>query len=198
MPNIFEKTKDLIEKLNVDGGGLKSDAERQYLKELYSNSLSFDEIARAIVAKRLELKPDTRVVWLSPGSVGFVLVRQGLISKDDLIDYYAKHYENKQKERTKFKAIRKEVLERDNHQCQVCGSSEQLEVDHFVGLANNGLNEPSNCITLCRKHHSMKTNGVKGHDKIFFKAYGDAVKKLGISGSFEFCEYCKVHHFRVK
>ena len=198
MPSAFEKTKEAIERLKIDGGGLRSDAERQYLKELYSEGRSFEEIAKAIVTRRQDLKPDTQQVWLSPGGIGYVLVRQGLISKDDLIQYYAEHYENIRKERTKFQTVRKKVLERDNYKCQVCGSSGQMEVDHIVSLANKGINEPSNCITLCKKHHSMKTKGVRGHNKFFFEAYEKAAKKIGVSGKFEFCKYCKTHHFSVK
>ena len=197
MSSGWKEIKDSIERLRIDGGGLKSDAERQYLKELYSRGVSFNEMISAIVARRKELKPDTKQVWLTPGGIGFVLVRQGLISKDELIEYYAKRYKNKQTERDKFKTVREKVLKRDSNRCQVCGLSGELEVDHIVSLASGGLNEPSNCITLCKKHHAMKTHGVKNHDKFFFKAYENAVGKMGISGRFEFCKYCKVHHFRV-
>lgn len=77
MSSTFEKTKEAIERLKIDGGGLTSDAERQYLKELHSEGLSFEEIAKAIVARRQELKPETQPVWVSAGSIGYDLVRQG-------------------------------------------------------------------------------------------------------------------------
>jgi 5-methylcytosine-specific restriction enzyme A len=42
------------------------------------------------------------------------------------------------------------VLERDQHRCTSCGSTELLEVDHVVAVRDGGKNEIDNLTTLCR------------------------------------------------
>lgn len=59
-----------------------------------------------------------------------------------------------------FNGNRKLVLERDNHQCQICHSDKYLIVHHkddksFGNIEPN--HEPSNLITLCRHCHAAIT-----------------------------------------
>jgi 5-methylcytosine-specific restriction enzyme A len=55
--------------------------------------------------------------------------------------------------------VREYVFQRDNHQCQSCGQTKKLSIDHIIPLANGGSNDISNLQTLCgscnssKKHH---------------------------------------------
>jgi 5-methylcytosine-specific restriction endonuclease McrA len=48
------------------------------------------------------------------------------------------------------------VFERDGHRCQICGSTENLVLDHIVPIAKGGGDEPSNLQALCWSCNSRK------------------------------------------
>ena len=54
------------------------------------------------------------------------------------------------------KEIYDKVYERDKGKCRLCGSN-QIELHHIVYRSenNNLINEPTNCIMLCTKHHRL-------------------------------------------
>ena len=54
------------------------------------------------------------------------------------------------------KAIREAVFKRDNYCCVKCGSTENLEVDHKVSLANGGTNHIDNLQTHCQDCNRRK------------------------------------------
>ena len=70
-----------------------------------------------------------------------------------------------------WKLKRIQVKERDNHSCQVCGSTKDLHVHHMSGY-DLIPNEPISClITLCNICHKDQ------HDKIGYpKTYSDYMK----------------------
>lgn len=43
-------------------------------------------------------------------------------------------------------------------QCEVCGTTEDITIDHIIAITNGGTNDPSNLRYLCRKHNSSKHN----------------------------------------
>ena len=59
-----------------------------------------------------------------------------------------------------WEAQREKALQRDGHQCAICGSEATLDVHHIqpfraFGVENHKeANQLNNLITLCRKHHS--------------------------------------------
>lgn len=58
-----------------------------------------------------------------------------------------------------WKAARREVLLRDNYQCQTCGAvvtGRQAHVDHIVPKSNGGSDEVGNLRTLCVSCHSKR------------------------------------------
>ena len=60
--------------------------------------------------------------------------------------------------RKSFSASRRIKIHKENGGCcQVCGSTLQLEVEHWRGLQNGGGNERSNLKSLCHTCHSQKT-----------------------------------------
>lgn len=60
-----------------------------------------------------------------------------------------------------WKRVRRAVLERDGHQCQLCGEPAN-EVDH---IRNNDDHSPANLWALCERHHKDKTarEAAQGH-----------------------------------
>ena len=54
----------------------------------------------------------------------------------------------------KWKALRENTLDRDNHKCRICGKTIGLDVHHING--QNRFNEsPADLMTLCRKCHDI-------------------------------------------
>jgi hypothetical protein len=53
--------------------------------------------------------------------------------------------------------VRREVLARDKHRCQVpgCGRTRFLEVHHRVPRSSGGINQPENLVTLCGSCHRL-------------------------------------------
>ena len=56
------------------------------------------------------------------------------------------------------KKIRKIILARNNHMCCLCGSLENLTLDHIVPVSKGGMNNVSNLQTLCKSCNSKKSN----------------------------------------
>ena len=73
--------------------------------------------------------------------------------------------------------VRKEVLERDNFQCAVCGSIHNLQIAHYISRGRSGLGIPQNLAVMCAQCHFEYDNG-KYHKEI-----GEA-----------FREYLKAHY----
>ncbi len=61
--------------------------------------------------------------------------------------------------------VRKEVLERDNFQCIVCGSRRNLQIAHFISRGRLGLGISQNLAVLCVHCHFQYDNG-KLHNEI--------------------------------
>ena len=51
------------------------------------------------------------------------------------------------------KSARKMVIARDGGRCQLCGSTEWLQVDHIVRYIDGGTDDPENLRTLCEPCH---------------------------------------------
>ena len=59
---------------------------------------------------------------------------------------------------SRWRVVRKVVLERDGYRCRSCRYAGKLEVDHVVALADGGDPwAPDNLQTLCRPCHIKKT-----------------------------------------
>lgn len=52
--------------------------------------------------------------------------------------------------------LRKQVLDRDNHVCQICKTAQATTVDHIIAKANGGTDELANLIAACRPCNSKK------------------------------------------
>ncbi|HLO51924.1 MAG TPA: HNH endonuclease [Kamptonema sp.] len=51
---------------------------------------------------------------------------------------------------------RREVLRRDGHSCQYCGSTKRLTLDHVMPRAQGGAHTWDNIVTACEKCNSLK------------------------------------------
>lgn len=51
---------------------------------------------------------------------------------------------------------RREVLRRDNHVCQYCGSSKRLTLDHVIPRSKGGPHTWNNVVTACERCNSRK------------------------------------------
>jgi len=50
---------------------------------------------------------------------------------------------------------RRKIYERDNYECQICGSNDNLQAHHLNAFAKykDQRTDPSNGVLLCRSHH---------------------------------------------
>jgi len=53
---------------------------------------------------------------------------------------------------------RREVLRRDNHQCQYCGSKHNLTLDHVLPRSRGGTHTWDNVVTACEKCNQYKAD----------------------------------------
>jgi 5-methylcytosine-specific restriction endonuclease McrA len=53
-----------------------------------------------------------------------------------------------------YRELHRQVLNRDNWQCQVCGSRNNLQVHHKEFRSHSGDDSEGNLITLCPKCHA--------------------------------------------
>ena len=53
---------------------------------------------------------------------------------------------------------RREVLKRDSHTCQYCGSSKRLTLDHVIPRSKGGQHSWDNVVTACEKCNSTKSD----------------------------------------
>ncbi len=52
-----------------------------------------------------------------------------------------------------YTALHRQVVERDNWRCQVCGSMQNLEVHHIQFRSHSGPDTERNLVTLCNSCH---------------------------------------------
>lgn len=71
--------------------------------------------------------------------------------------------------------VRKEILDRDNHECQICGSTWRLEIHHIVERGRGGRGVKENGITLCWKCH----DNVQHDQKLLDKLFNDRLSECG-------------------
>lgn len=68
-------------------------------------------------------------------------------------------------------ALRKQIMERDNFTCQICGrympGGFGIEIDHIVPVAKGGLTTPDNLQVLCTRCNRRKSDSLKHKQDIF-------------------------------
>ena len=80
-------------------------------------------------------------------------------------------------------AVRKEVLEREEGRCIVCGSYQGIQIAHFISSGRLGLGIPQNLACLCLNCHFEYDNGklhreiksvFKGHLKAKYEDWDES------------------------
>lgn len=61
--------------------------------------------------------------------------------------------------------IRNRILDRFNHKCVFCGSTENLHIDHIIPVSRGGREDEDNMQVLCR------TCNLKKHNSIDYSPY---------------------------
>ena len=58
---------------------------------------------------------------------------------------------------------RREVLKRDNHRCQYCGSNKHLTLDHVIPVSKGGEHKWNNVVTACEPCNQRKRDSASAH-----------------------------------
>lgn len=98
--------------------------------------------------------PKGRNHYCKSSTYGFLELQDTLNKAKLQLEYDTSKEARKQFERNKLtKAMRYDVLRRDNFRCVICGKSSQdgslLHVDHIIPIAKGGKTELNNLRTLC-------------------------------------------------
>ena len=66
-------------------------------------------------------------------------------------------------------AVRREVMERDEGRCFVCGSTQGIQIAHYISRARMGLGIPQNLACMCFLCHATYDNSkhYKAYKSIF-------------------------------
>jgi len=80
--------------------------------------------------------------------------RDALKSKYNNLKYISKRMNLKNDNQVPYR-IKRDVYERDNHTCLVCGTTENLTIDHIKPRIMGGTNNINNLQTLC-KHCNLE------------------------------------------
>lgn len=70
--------------------------------------------------------------------------------------------------------VKREVWERDNHRCIICGSPQAMPNAHYIPRSRGGLGIPENIVTLCTMggcHYKYDFGGLEERERI-----GDQIK----------------------
>lgn len=61
-----------------------------------------------------------------------------------------------------WRTLRAQLAAEQPPACDVCGTTDRLELDHLTPLRAGGPNDPANLHWLCRRHHAQKTTRESG------------------------------------
>jgi hypothetical protein len=71
--------------------------------------------------------------------------------------------------------VRKRILNKYNSKCCICGSKDNLEIDHIVPLSVGGRHDEDNMQVLCRKCNRGKSNKIPYERFIRLTKEGDVL-----------------------
>lgn len=87
------------------------------------------------------------------------------------------------RKRAPSKALRFQVLERDNYKCVYCGASAdetEIEIDHITPFSKGGETVLDNLVTSCKECNRGKKSGILINEDIVKKSAQYRAQKAGI------------------
>ncbi|MDC1394929.1 HNH endonuclease [Bacteroidia bacterium] len=93
------------------------------------------------------------------------------VSKNEVNEWHIKNYgrgtstpeapdESDSRTRHITQEVKDDVWNRDNGQCVVCASNENLEFDHIIPFSEGGANTYRNIQLLCQNCNRSKSNSI--------------------------------------
>jgi len=117
--------------------------------EMWGKS-SLDEISAAVGNwHRDHAKEDGFALSTTARGVMYHALKFGLVSSEEVSAFDKQHKSEYAKRKRIPKEIMRTVLQRDNHQCLLCGSPENLTATHIIPVSDGGRSEIDNLQTLC-------------------------------------------------
>lgn len=52
--------------------------------------------------------------------------------------------------------LKVKIFKRDGHKCLICGSCDELTIDHIIPISKGGSNRDNNLMTLCKVCNQKK------------------------------------------
>ncbi len=150
----------------INKSGLKSFREKQYQKCLDdANAFQFKATRKRT---RYSQNNNKRISYtvedvVKSFSCGFEYI-QGRNKRLFAINYECtlRQYNSKEQRKYMTKELRKEIMERDNYTCKICGKympdEVGLHIDHIIPVSKGGKSVPSNLQVLCSKCNGKKSN----------------------------------------
>ncbi len=148
--------------------------EIEIVKRMFCENKSYEEIAEVVNQWRKERCTTNYFPYRSSRAVIFQANIIGLISDEELKEWDTKNKKDRIKKRNN-KKIKEKVLIRDNNECVICKSVENLEFAHIISFYNSKENKEEEAITLCSKHHKI-FDGIKSPIKDYVERTNEKIK----------------------
>lgn len=204
--NLQDKEEEDTQRNGIQVHGRWTKKELSLTKSLLEKGRSFEEVSEALGHR-------------TPGAVGFKAVKFGLMTREELDEWYQRTRKERDGERWKKRRgqhqFRAQVFERDGHQCTVCMSKKELTAHHIIAFRKVKKHELQNGITLCKRCHGVITRGrwkkpypypatwgpwsktKARRERWIQETYVSVIEKRGFRASIDYCKGCKKYHTEV-
>jgi hypothetical protein len=126
-------------------------------------------------------KENKRYPVTTDAGVMYQAAKLGYISQEEAKAYHKQRQKIQARKNYVPQKVRAAVLQRDGHQCLLCGVSEDLMVSHIVSVNKGGTSEADNLQTLCGSCY----RSAKGHAVDFRQPYEK-----------KWCDHCRRYHYK--
>ena len=90
------------------------------------------------------------------------------------------------------------ILERDNHRCIYCGSTEDLQMDHIIPVSKGGRDTITNVAVACATCNHKKFNKTVEEVGFTLPSYLDPnMRESPDTIEFGMCQYCSTPYCRI-
>ena len=106
----------------------------------------------------------------------------GYISQEEAEKYHKQRKKRQARKNYVPQKVRAAVLQRDGHKCLLCGTQEDLVVNHILSVNRGGTSEADNLQTLCGSCY----RSTKGNSEVDFRKPYEK----------KWCEHCRRFHYK--